>query len=121
MGETFYEKQTKLPYNQFSYHRFFDLLFDLHYEKVLSSQDFDTSRFVSNQKIKITTFDGLKIELNLYHDGQEYWAKIKMSTTRLPSKKVVEQVDKHQFLYQDWWFKLNDDIGRQLWMFKIKN
>ena len=119
-GASFYEKQTNLPYNQFSYHRFFDLLSDLHYEKVLSSQDFDTSRFTSSQTIKITTFEGLKIVLSLYHDDREYWAKIKMLTTRLPSFKVVEEVDNQQFLYQDWWFKLNDDIGRQLWRFKIK-
>ena len=118
-GAAFYNQDTKLPYRRFEYMRIFDILSDLRYEKVLSSQEFDTSRFGYHQAMALTTFDGLFVILDIYTDYKEYWIQLELKTTRLPRKQVVEEVKNKQFLYQDWWFKLKPEVGRQLWMFNL--
>lgn len=118
-GAVFYNPDTNLPYRRFEYMRIFDILSDLRYEKVLSSQEFDTSRYAYHQAMALTTFDGLFAILDIYTDYKEYWIQLELRTTRLPRKQMVEEVKNKQFLYQDWWFKLKTEDGQRLWMFNL--
>ena len=118
-GGAFYKKGEKRPYSRFDYVQIFDILANLQYEKVLSSQEFDETRYPYVSAMRITTFDGLVTDWEIYSDYQEYWLKIKLSMTRLPLYQTKDYVEKNQFLFEDWWFKLPSDIGRVLFMMKL--
>lgn len=118
-GATFYDKQTNLPYRQYEFLQVFDLLTDLRFDKVSSSQEFDNTLYPVNNKIILHTFDGLITELNIFTNYSEYWLQISLSTTTLPSHKVNDYIEYNSFLYKDWWFRLPAHIGRSLFMFKL--
>ena len=118
-GSLFYYDGSKQRYHRFEHMKLFDVLANLQYNKVLSSQEFDIDSYPYVEKIQITTFDGLIADLEIYTNYEEYWLKISISTTRLPSYRIQEYVEKNSFLFEDWWFKLSDDIGKILFMLKL--
>lgn len=118
-GAVFYNSETKLPYNRFEYMQVFDIISDLRYENVLSSQEFDENRYSTVRSIKITTFDGMVATLRVHTDFHEYWVELDLSTTSLPTVEVDAYVKENKFLYKDWWFKLSEETGRTLFMTKF--
>ena len=118
-GSRFLYAQTKSTYHRFEYVKIFDVLTNLQYEQVLSAQEFDESKYPYVEKIQLSTFDGLVIDLNIYSNYEEYWLKIDISMTRLPSYQVKDYVEKNSFLFENWWFKLPQDEGKILFMMKL--
>lgn len=118
-GSSFVYAQNKSTYHRFEYVKIFDILTNLQYEKVLSAQEFDENKYPYVEKIHISTFDGFVIDLSVYSNYEEYWLKIDISTTRLPSYKVKDYVEKNSFLFKNWWFKLPQDEGKILFMMKL--
>lgn len=118
-GSSFLYAQNKSTYHRFEYVKIFDILTNLQYEKVLSAQEFDESKYPYVEKIQISTFDGLVVDLSVYSNYEEYWLKIDISTTRLPSYKIKDYVETNSFLFKNWWFKLPQDEGKILFMMKL--
>ena len=84
-----------------------------------SPEKFDESQYPYVEKIQISTFDGLVVDLSVYSNYEEYWLKIDISTTRLPSYKIKDYVETNSFLFKNWWFKLPQDEGKILFIFKF--
>lgn len=118
-GAPFQEQPTGHTYRRYDYFQLFDTLNDLRYEQVLSSQEFDGSKFANTRTIEFTTFEGLVCRLVVYTDFNEYWASIKISTTTLPSNAVRDYIANNGMFYDDWWFRLPAATGRMLFMFKL--
>ena len=89
------------------------------FTKVLSAQNFDESKFSEQKTMKITTFDGVIVDITLYKNGDEYWVKQKISTSALPTTSSNEYVKNNAFLYDYWYFKLSQMTGRRLWLENI--
>ena len=64
-GAVFYDSRTKSPYHQFEYIQLFDIIGDLRFDQVLSSQEFDNGKYPYQQKLQIVTFGGLIAELDV--------------------------------------------------------
>lgn len=87
--------------------------------KVASAQNFDESRFNKRRRIDLITFSGLITSIELYYNDEEYWAKISLSTTNLPTSAVNAYIKDNQFLYDGWFFKLTRPNGLVLSSFQI--
>lgn len=118
-GAAFYDSRTNRPYGRYDYVRVFDLLADLRYDKVLSSQEFEQGLYPNLRTIELTTFDGLISSLRIYTDYKEYWLSVSLSTTTLPSNSISDYIEHNRIFYDDWWFRLPADAGRMLFMFKL--
>lgn len=82
---------------------------------VRRSADFDPSQYAEPKLITVSTFDGLVATLEIYNrENKEYWTSLKISTTTLPTTAVSDYIKSSAFLYEDWYFKLDPDIGRIL-------
>lgn len=89
------------------------------FTKVISAQNFDETLFSENKKYKITTFEGLVINLTILSNNTDYWAKINLSSTNLPTMEVNDYIEDNSFLYDGWYFKLNSNTGRIIFNFTI--
>ncbi len=118
-GGQFMNLKFNRPYLRMELVRILDILTDLKYDKVLSSQEFDDMRYRHEKTLSVTSFDGLVTDLKLLTDFEEYWVQIRLSTTTLPSVKVNDYIKNNSFLYEDWWFRLSPDTGRTLFQFKL--
>lgn len=118
-GTAFFDSRTKRAYGRYDYIRIFDILADLRYDKVLSSQEFDEGLYPNLRTLELTTFDGLVSTLRIYTDYNEYWLSVKLSSTSLPSNDVNDYIKHNSIFYDDWWFRLPADAGRMLFMVKL--
>ena len=118
-GMPFSYAENKFQYNTQKHTKVFDVLTGLWYDDVLSSQEFDEKKYSHQQQLKLTSFDGLETEITLYTDNKEYWAKINISTNKLPTQEVKNYVANNSFLYEDWWFKLTPEEGKALFLFQL--
>ncbi|MBQ8465636.1 MAG: hypothetical protein IJ545_06465 [Alphaproteobacteria bacterium] len=118
-GTIFTNEKTKQLYRQYDYMKVFEALTNLWYEQVTSVQNFDEGKYPFQQKMRLETFDGLIMEIVIYSDYQEYWAKILLSSARLSKADAEVYVKDNEFLYRDWWFKLPLAAGRTLFLFNF--
>lgn len=118
-GEPFYNTHNHKPYHLQDYMRIFTTLTDLHYEKVLSSQEFSPENYPHRQTLELTTFDGLITIVTIYSDLKDYWIQINLSTNRLPRQQATEYVAQNKILYEDWWFKIDETDGQGLFNFRF--
>lgn len=118
-GAAFYNSQTHLPYTRLESTRLFTVLADLHYEQVLSSQEFDEPRYTSVHRLRLTSFEGLITTLSVHTDFEKYWLKVELSATSLPSTETNEYIAKNKILYDDWWFELSPEAGNILYSFNL--
>lgn len=118
-GDIFYNTADKHRYYHMDYIRIFNTLHDLYYDKVLSSQEFDAEKYADVRTQKLINFDGLITELQYVTDYNEYWVKVTLSTTSLPSNAVIDYIKENNIFYQNWWFRLPSDEGRSLFMFNL--
>ncbi len=81
---------------------------------VLSAQNFDENLYPKRRTIRLTTFSGLITTINLFHDDQDFWIYIKLSTTNLPTAAVNAYIKDNSFLYDGWFFKISAAAGRTL-------
>ncbi len=88
-------------------------------EKVISAQNFDNTLYSMQKTYKITTFDGLIVNLHLLHSGNDYWAEIKLSATNLPTSEISDYIENNTFLYDGWYFKIPANTGRLLFNYMI--
>lgn len=92
---------------------------NLGFTKVLSAQNFDESIYPESKNYKITTFDGLIVDLTILSDGSDYWVKINLLSTNLPTAETNDYIEDNGFLYDGWYFRLNPDTGRIMFNFII--
>ena len=81
---------------------------------VLSAQNFDENLYPKRRTIRLTSFSGLITTINLFHDDQDFWIYIKLSTTNLPTAAVNAYIKDNSFLYDGWFFKISAAAGRTL-------
>ena len=67
-----------------------------------------------HHNIKVTTSDGIVVDLTIYTQGHSYWAAIDLQTSPLPTTKASQYVRSNRFLYQDWFFELPQPEGSLL-------
>lgn len=119
-GDGFYNNQKENRYLiSEDYFRVFEILTDLHYERVLSSQEFSPEKYPHKQTLNLTTFDGLVTTIIVYTDQKEYWLQVKLSANRLPSTETKEYIEQNKPMYEDWWFKIDDTEGQALFNFRF--
>ena len=116
-GDEFFNSQNNRQYKHLGYTRIFDILKTLNYEEVLSSQEFNDTKYSQTTQQTFTTFDGLVTKLQYFTNGEEYWVKISLSTTALPSDKVRDYIKDNSIFYEDWWFRLLPSDGQSLFTF----
>lgn len=91
----------------------------LNYEKVMSAQNFDDTLYPKHRHLELTTFNGLVYNLDILTDTQEYWLKLTLSTTALPTTETNDYIKNNAFLYDGWFFKLPDNTGRILYQYQL--
>jgi len=116
-GDEFFNSQSNRQYKHLAYTKIFDILKALNYEEVLSSQEFNDTKYSQTTQQTLTTFDGLVTQLQYFTNGEEYWVKISLSTTALPSNKVRDYIKDNSIFYEDWWFRLLPSDGQSLFTF----
>lgn len=87
--------------------------------EILSAQNFDETLFPSHRSIILTTFSGLITQIDLFHDQKNYWIKISLSTTNLPTAQVNAYIRDNRFLYDGWYFKVPASTGEVMANFNI--
>lgn len=85
----------------------------------ISSQNFNQEAFSHQKNIKITTFDGLIVSMELYENKDDIWIKISLSTTTLPTTKTNDYIKNNRFLYDGWYFKINPVVGKTLFNYSF--
>lgn len=88
-------------------------------EKVIAAQNFDDTPYSLQKTYKITTFDGLIVNLRLFHSDNDYWAEIKLSATNLPTSEISDYIENNTFLYDGWYFKIPAETGKVLFNYMI--
>lgn len=81
-------------------------------EEVKSAQNFDEKLFPEYRTITFVTFSGLITKIHLFHNNNDYWIKISLSTTNLPTAAVNAYIRDNTFLYDGWYFKIPASAGR---------
>lgn len=62
---------------------------------------------------------GLIYGIEVYEYDDSYWVRINLSTTSLPTKLASDYIKDSSFLYKDWFFKIDNSIGRFLVQYMI--
>ncbi len=88
-------------------------------ENVLSAQNFDETLFPQQKQITLQTFNGLLIQINLYHDTQNYWIKITLLPDILSTPSVNAYIKSNAFRYDGWFFKIPAATGKIFANFNI--
>lgn len=99
--------------------KLFKQLAYLSYDQVISAQNFDETRFPIVKSVKITTFDGMIASLDLFTDNNNFWIRLSLSTTALPTTATNDYIKNNAFLYDGWFFQLPPDAGKALSQFDI--
>lgn len=107
------------PYKLIRTERLFKHLAYLSYDQVISAQNFDDTRYPDVKHLKITTFDGLIAAIDLFSDKNNYWIRLSLSTTALPTTATNDYIKNNAFLYDGWFFKLPTETGEALSQFII--
>lgn len=76
--------------------------------------DFQPELYPEHRTYKITMFSGLVTTLDLYSDGKQYWAQIKLSASSLTTGNIDAYIDSNKFLYDGWIFELPPLTGKIL-------
>ena len=89
------------------------------FDAVVPEKDFNEDEFKEHKQFKFTTFDGLVVSLDIYHNGKEYWVRQELSTTKMPRSSVKSYVEYNKFLYEGWFFRLNADIAKNIFEYRV--
>ena len=88
-------------------------------ENILSDKNFNKKNFIYTNNIKLVSFMGLVTDINVYSDNKDYWVKIKISATTLPTSRTRDYIDNNSFLYNGWFFKIPKIEGDVLLNYKL--
>ena len=91
----------------------------LTYDKVMSAQNFDDTLYPDCRNLSFTLFSGLIYSLDICTDNHEYWSKLTLLTTPLPTTETNDYIKHNAFLYDGWFFKLPERIGRLLYQYHL--
>ena len=91
----------------------------LPYIQVMSAQNFDDTRYPDCRNLSLALFSGLVYNLRICTDNQDYWAKLTLSTTTLPTSETNDYIRYNAFLYDGWFFKLPESTGRLLYQYHL--
>lgn len=69
--------------------------------------------------IVLFPYSGLIYGIEIFKIDEEYWVKVDLSITKLPTKLAKEYIKDSLFLYQGWAFKIDKNLGKYLVNFKI--
>lgn len=69
--------------------------------------------------IVLFPYSGLIYGFEIFKIEGEYWVKIDLSITKLPTRAASDYIKDSQFLYQGWAFKIDKNLGEYLINYKI--
>ena len=69
--------------------------------------------------IVLFPYSGLIYGIEIYKIEETYWIKIDLSISRLPTKVASDYIKDSLFLYKDWIFKINSNLGKYLLNYSI--
>ena len=90
-----------------------DVFSFLTFQKVIPESEFKKEDFPLQRDIKVTLFNGLVTNINLFsnHEQKNFWARIKISSNRLPTYVVNDYIKNNSFYYEGWVFNLLPETG----------
>lgn len=91
----------------------------LTFTSVKTSENTPLKDISPNKTIVIFLESGLIYGIEVYEIEGNYWVKINLSTTTLPTKHASDYIKDSSFLYQNWFFKINRDVGKLLVKYSI--
>ena len=119
-GSSFTSPENKRLINESKLKTIISELGYLYFDDVLSAQNFDDTKYPYHRSFEFADFSGLVYHLNLYTDGYEYWAKLNLLTTSLPTITANDYIKHNAFLFDGWFFKLSTTTGRLLFQYKLQ-
>ncbi len=69
--------------------------------------------------IVLFPYSGLIYGIEIFKIDEDYWVEIDLSITKLPTKIASDYIKDSKFLYKDWAFKIDDNLGKYLINYKI--
>lgn len=96
---------------------FYDYLGFLHFNNAISEANFDKTDVGEEKSFIIASTEGLEMTFTIFPKGENFWAKIKIGTTRMPTVEANEFVKNNAFLYEGWIFELPQDYGKMIYRF----
>ena len=91
----------------------------LNFTSVKISENTPLKDALPKKAIVIFTESGLIYGIEVYEYETSYWVRINLSTTSLPTKLASDYIKDSSFLYKDWFFKIDDSIGKFLVQYNI--
>ena len=73
----------------------------------------------ADKTIVLFPYSGLIYAVGIYKIEEDYWAKIDLSISKLPTKIARDYIKDSAILYKNWAFKLDKRIGQYLWNYTI--
>ena len=86
---------------------------------VKNSQNTPMKDEQAQKTIVLFTNPGLIYGIDLYKVEDQYWIKVSLSISKLPTKMAQDYIKDTQFLYQNWYFKLDRQTGSFLMNYQI--
>lgn len=99
-----------------------DLLKPLSNLKIAGVTDYEVSGFKytdPKRVISLFMFSGMIYTIEIYEKNNEYWTRINLSSTTLPTKLASDYIKNNSFLYRGWIFKINPNVGALLSEYNI--
>ena len=69
--------------------------------------------------IALFPYSGLIYGIEIYQIDEDFWIKVDLSITKLPTKFASDYIKDSLFLYQNWGFKIDKNLGQYLLKYKI--
>lgn len=69
--------------------------------------------------IVLFPYSGLIYGIEIFKIDADFWVKIDLSITKLPTKVASDYIKDSQMLYNGWAFKINQNLGQYLMDYKI--
>lgn len=92
---------------------FADVFSFLTFQEVVPEENFNPEEYPLHRDFEITLFNGLVTQIRLYSTQEQktFWAQIKISANRLPTRGVNDYIKNNSFYYDGWLFKLAPETG----------
>ena len=101
---------------------FFDALKNVEYEGIVSDELFDEeyAEIVQEKEILIYLAGGLNYRLQIYSDGENYYARIFAEREVIAKKEVNGIIEVQNMYYRGWTFLLTPEQGKTLFNFDFE-
>ena len=83
-------------------------------EEIKHASNFKRDNHTYLNRFQLTTFDGVIYKIDLYKGDNDYWITVYLDKKQFISQTTYNRVKDNLILYNGWFFKINQDIGKIL-------